>query len=155
MTDIPSCSFGSNLSWFCKNDTDLLNWFNRNSPFPNQASWTVFSPSNAVITKVIPVLRMQHFKMGEWIQPKKAGKHVGKIRVPLSDFWEWRPGYRMPRKSSKFGASQASQLAYAWDAMVEENKLQLSQYQGRFQLLARQSLWPMKAIPPSLKAKKL
>ena len=28
MTDIPSHSFGSNLAWFCKNDTELLNLFN-------------------------------------------------------------------------------------------------------------------------------
>ena len=135
MTDIPLRSFGSNLSWFCKNDTNLINLFNRNLPFPNQASWTVFNPSNAVSTKVIPVMRMHNFEMGECIQPKMSGKHVGKIRVPLSDFWEWSLGYRMPRNSSKFGASQASQLAYTWAAMVEENKLQLSQYQGRSQLL--------------------
>ena len=32
MTDIPSCSFDSNISWFCKNDTDLLNLFKKN-PF--------------------------------------------------------------------------------------------------------------------------
>ena len=48
MTDIPSRSFGSNLSWFCKNETDLLNLFNKHFPLPNQASWTTFSPSNAV-----------------------------------------------------------------------------------------------------------
>ena len=118
MTDIPSRSFGINLSWFCKNYTDLLNLFNRNFPLPNQASWTVFSPSNAVSTKVIPVLRMQHFEMGEWIQLKKAGKYVGKIGVPLSDLWEWSLGYKMPHTSSKFGASQASQLVYAWATMV-------------------------------------
>ena len=61
MTDIPSRSFGSNLAWFCKNDTDLLNLFNKNPPFPNQASWTVFSTSNAAIMAVISVLRMQHW----------------------------------------------------------------------------------------------
>ena len=61
MTDIPSCSFGSNLSSFCKNDTELLNLFNKHFPLPNQASWTVFIPSNAVIMKVISVLHMQHF----------------------------------------------------------------------------------------------
>ena len=38
MTYIPSRSFGSNISWFCKNDTDLINLFNKKSPFPNQAS---------------------------------------------------------------------------------------------------------------------
>ena len=74
MTDIPSRLFGSNLAWFCKNDTDLLNLFNKNFPLPNQASWTVFSPSNAVSMKVISVLRMQHFEMGEWLQLKKSGK---------------------------------------------------------------------------------
>ena len=61
--------------------------------------------------KVISVLRMQHFEMGEWLQLKKAGKHVGKFGVPLSDLWEWSLGYRMPRTSSELGASQASQLA--------------------------------------------
>ena len=58
--------------------------------------------------------------MGEWLQLKKAGKNVGKIGVSLSVIWEWSLGYRMPRTSSEFGASQASQLAYARDAMVEE-----------------------------------
>ena len=76
MTDIPSHSFDSNLSWFCKNDTDLLNYFNKNFFLPNQASWTVFSPYNIVSTKVISVLRMQQLETGEWLQLKKAGKNV-------------------------------------------------------------------------------
>ena len=29
MTDIPSSSFGTNIYWFCKNDPDLINVFNR------------------------------------------------------------------------------------------------------------------------------
>ena len=33
MTDIPSRLFGSNIYWFCKNDTDLLNLFKTKSPF--------------------------------------------------------------------------------------------------------------------------
>ena len=110
MIDIPSRLFGSNLSWFCKNDTDLLNLFNKNHRFPNQASWTIFSPFNAVIMKVISVLQMQHLEMGEWIQLKKSGNNVGKIDVSLSDLWEWSLGYRMPHTISEFGASQASQL---------------------------------------------
>ena len=48
MTDIPSRSFGSNLAWFCKNDTNLLNLFNNNLPLTNQAYWTVFTSSNTV-----------------------------------------------------------------------------------------------------------
>ena len=105
MTYIPSRSFGSNLSWFLKNDTDLLNVFNKIFPLPNQASCTVFSPSNAGIMKVISLMWMQHFEMGDWVQLKKAGKHVGKIGASLSDLWEWSLGYRMPRTSSEFGAS--------------------------------------------------
>ena len=79
IADIPSRLFGSNLSWFCKNYTDLLNVFNRIFPFPNQASWNVFSPSNAVSMKVISLMRMQHFEMGGWLQLEKAGKIVGKL----------------------------------------------------------------------------
>ena len=79
MTDIPSRSFGSNISWFCKNDTDLLNLFNENFPLPNQASWKVLNPSNAVSMKVISVLGMQNFEMGKWLQLKKLGKHVVKL----------------------------------------------------------------------------
>ena len=33
MTNIISRSFGNISSWFCKNDTDLLNLFNTNFPF--------------------------------------------------------------------------------------------------------------------------
>ena len=65
MTDIPSRSFGGNLACSCKKDTDLLNLFNTNPPFPNQASCTVFSPSNTASMKFISVPRMQHFVMGE------------------------------------------------------------------------------------------
>ena len=106
-------------------------------------------------TKVILVLRMQHLEMGEWIQLKKAGKNVGKIGVPLSDLWECSLGYTMPCTSSKFGSSQALQLAYARAAMVEENKLKLAQSLGLSKPLTRRSLWPMKEIPPRLKSKNL
>ena len=101
MTDIPSQSFGSNLSWFCKNDTDLLNLFNVNFPLPNQASWTVFSPSNAVSMKVISVLRMQHFEIGEWLQLKKAGKHVEKLVFICHTFGSVAlvTGYHVPAAS--------------------------------------------------------
>ena len=155
MMDIPSRSFGSNIPSFFNNDTDLLNLFNKNFPFPNQSSWTVFEPSNAVSMKVISVLRMQHFEMGEWFQLKKAVKHVTKIGVPLSDLWELSLGYSMPGTGSEFGASQDLQLLYARASMVEENKLQLAQSLGLSRPLARRSIWPMKEIPQRLKSKKL
>ena len=59
--------------------------------------------------------------MGEWIQIKKSGKHVGKIGDPLSDLWKWSLGYRMPRTSSELGASQASQLAYSFGQFLQGN----------------------------------
>ena len=61
MTDITSRSFGGNLAWFCKNDNDLLNLFNKIFPLPNQDSWTVFIPSDSEIMKFILVLWMKHF----------------------------------------------------------------------------------------------
>ena len=64
MTNILSRLFGINTSWFCKNDTDLINFFNGNFTFPNQASWTDFSPSSAVSVKVLSVLRKNNFEMG-------------------------------------------------------------------------------------------
>ena len=86
MTDIPLLLFVSNLYWFCKNDTDLLNLFNKNPPLPNQASWTVFSPTNAVSMKFISVLWMQHFEVGKCLQLKKEGKHVGKLVLLCQTF---------------------------------------------------------------------
>ena len=61
----------------------------------------------------------------------------------------------MPRISSKFGAPQASKIAYAQDAMVKANKLQLEQFLGRSRILARRLLWPMKETPSSHKATKI
>ena len=79
MTDIPSHLFDSNLAWFCKNETDLLKFFNKNFPFPNQASWILFSSSNTASMKFISVLQMQHFEMGEWLHLKKAGKMLERL----------------------------------------------------------------------------
>ena len=57
-----------------------------NPPLTNQASWTVFIPSNAASMKVISVLRMQNLEMGEWLQLKKPGKHVGKLVLLCQTF---------------------------------------------------------------------
>ena len=73
MMDIASHLFCSNPSLFGENYTDLLIFFNRNVPFPNQASWTVLSPYIAVSIKVVSVVQMKHFKMREWLQLKKKG----------------------------------------------------------------------------------
>ena len=48
---------------------------------------------------------MQHFEMGKLLQLKKAVKCVVKIGAPLSDLWDWRLGYKIPRTRIEFGAS--------------------------------------------------
>ena len=93
--------------------------------------------------------------MVEWLQLKKAGKHAGKIGVPLSDLWEWSLGYRIPRTNREVSASHDSQIAYARDAMVKANKLQLAQSLERSWPLVQRSLWTMKEILPINKAKKI
>ena len=35
MTDVPSCSFGSEPKWFCKSDAKLLSLYNKLFPLPN------------------------------------------------------------------------------------------------------------------------
>jgi len=145
MTDIPSRSFGSNPAWFCKTDAELLHLFNKTFPLPNQASWTVFSPSNAARMKVISVLRMQHSEMAEWQELRGSGKWVGEIGDPTSDLWEWTLGFRLRPTSKESAASPALQLASARAAMVEANQSKLAQSLGRSRPLARRSLWPLSA----------
>ena len=128
VTDIPSRSFGSNLSWFCKNDTDLLNLFNKNFLLPNQAFWAVFVPSNAVSMKVISVLRMQHFEIGKWLQLKKEGKHIGKLVFLCQTFGSGAlaTGCRIPAVSQvprrlcslrTIGPLWSSKTNYNWNSL--------------------------------------
>ena len=85
MTDIPSRSFENVPQWHCKTDTDLLNFFNQKIPLTNQASWTVFRPTNAICTRVLSMLRMQVTTMGEWTILPKVGRSIRKNGVPSSD----------------------------------------------------------------------
>ena len=78
MMDIPSQYFGSNPAWLCKTNYDLCNLFNEKTYFPNQAYWTIFSPSSAVSMKVIPIMRMDNFEMVKWLI-KKAGNMLAKL----------------------------------------------------------------------------
>ena len=61
----------------------------------------------------------------------------------------------IPHNIRELGASQALRLAYAWAAMVKENKSQLAQSMGGFWPLVRWSIWPMKEITQRLKATKI
>ena len=58
--------------------------------------------------KFILILQIEHFKMDEWLQLKKAWKYVEKFGSRSSNLWEWTLGYRMPCTSKEFNASQAT-----------------------------------------------
>ena len=65
MTDIPSCSFGSEPKWHCASDQQLLALFDSMFPLPNKNCWTAFQISSDICMRLTSVLRMTHFKMPE------------------------------------------------------------------------------------------
>ena len=58
ITNILSCSFGSDTRYFCVDDGELTNLFNSKFPLPDQSSCNVFRPSWKICMRVISVLRM-------------------------------------------------------------------------------------------------
>ena len=141
MTDIPSRSFGSAKKWHFKSDSDLLQYFNKNFPLPNQASWTVFRPSSAVCTKILSVLRMQDTSMDAWRRLPKAGRHIGDIGAAMSSLWEWTLTYRTPSSTSKSGASRDLPDSAELATTVEVNKSKVVRSLARSRPLARRSPW--------------
>ena len=89
MTDIPSRSFGSEPKWLCTSNDQLLTLFNLSFPLPEKNSWTVFRPSCAIFTKLISVLRMQHFKMDEWRRLPAIGKSISPTGAAMLDLFDW------------------------------------------------------------------
>ena len=87
MKDILSQSFGINSAWFFKNGYDLQKNSNEDFPLPNQASWTVFSPSRTLGMKVILILWMENFEMGKWLQLKKEENMLEKLDHVCPTFW--------------------------------------------------------------------
>ena len=89
MTNIPSRLFGSNLAWFKKNDTDLLNLFNKNFPlaksslldllqtFQHREYQGYFSAADAA------------FRNGRIASTQKSKENMlEKVDVTFSDLWE-------------------------------------------------------------------
>ncbi len=119
MTDIPSCSFGSENKWHCKSNTELLTLFNNLFPIPLQSSWTVFQISYAVGMRVTSVLQMKDFTLEEWRRLPKAGKHVGAAGQPMSHLWEWTLSYRTPRSLPESASLQDLQDESVQATMVK------------------------------------
>ena len=144
MTDIPSRSFGSEPKWHCISDTDLLNLFNHSFPLPKQSSWTVYSPSFALCTRVLSVLRMKRMPMEEWRRLPTRGKFTGKIGAPSSHLWEWTLNYRILPSTTESGVSQDSRLSSERAIMVAEERSKLAWSLALSRPLARRSRWSTK-----------
>ncbi|KAL7539025.1 hypothetical protein ACHAWF_006280 [Thalassiosira exigua] len=152
MTDIPSCSFGSEPKCYCKTDEDLRRLFNKKFPLPKrplQNSWTVFNVSSALSMRVISVLRMKVSSLAEWRRLPIAGTFTGKIGAPMSRLWEWTLTYRRPRIEPGSDASRDSRQGSAQDSTVTDAKWGLEQSLRRSRPLARRSPWPSAPTPPN------
>ena len=152
MTDIPSRSFGSEPKWFCKNNSDLLTLFNKSFPLPNQNSWSVFQPSNAISMRVISALRMTLTGMEEWRRLPSAGRHTGKIGRAMSDLFEWTLSYRESPTPHESDASPALQQGSDGADSTEVEKSKLKQYRLQSRPLAKRFPWPAMKTPQNEKA---
>ncbi len=125
LTDIPSRSFGSEAKWHCADDNDLLTLFNATFPLPNQASWTVFRLSSAIVTRVTSSLQMKVFTGDDWRKLPPKGRLVGNVGPPTSSLWDWTLTFKKHCTPSKYAHSRVSQHVFEPDLMGAENKLAL------------------------------
>ena len=65
ITDVPLRSFGSEPKWYCQTNSQLLTLFNKKFPLPNQNSWTVFQPNDALFLRVCSMLQMKPSSLEE------------------------------------------------------------------------------------------
>jgi hypothetical protein len=126
MTDISSCSFGSEPKWICKSNHDLLCLFNTMFPLPSQASWTVFQFSSIISMRMTSMLLMMDFMLEEWRRLPKVGSLVGNAGQPTARLWEWTLSYRTPHShQSEYVCSKALLNASVRGNTVMENKSKL------------------------------
>ena len=92
MTDIPSRSFGSEKKWLCpvdKTESALFEMYNSHFPLPNQNSWTVFRPSQKIMSLIFSALRTEVLDMDAWRRLPKPGRHIGKSGFATAKLFEW------------------------------------------------------------------
>ena len=77
ISDVPSRSFGSTLTWHCTLDESFLTLFNSLFPLPSQNSWTGFWLNSKVVMCVISTLWTQHSDLEGWRRLPKSGSHIG------------------------------------------------------------------------------
>ena len=142
LTDIPSRSFGSDASWHCKTDDQLLTLFNRMFPLPNQACWTVFRISSKLAMRVISILRMKAFTAGEWRRLPRKGRLIGSGGSPMSSLWEWTHTFAKHPTTTEFVPCLDLPPVSGPASMAEKSKFELEQLVALSRPLARRSLWP-------------
>lgn len=141
LTDVPSRSFGSNPAWYCKDDTHLLNLFNKMFPLPQQASWTVFQLRSDISMRVISLLRMQASTLDEWRRLPATGRHIGEIGRPTAHLWEWTLTYRESHTGSEQDCSQVLQQESGTEATVQAERSRVEQFQRKLLPLEKRSIW--------------
>ena len=131
------------MALYC--DSDLLQLFNKTFPLPNQKSWTVFHPSNAVFMKVVSVLRTKVTDMDGWRRLPAAGKSTGRIGLPSANLWDWTLTYREGSGTTETKSAQLepSELALARATLVEDVRYEVAQSLACSRPLARRSNWCM------------
>ncbi len=151
LTDIPSRSFGSKPKWHCSSDTEFLTLFNSTFPLPNQASWTIFRLSSAIVMRVISTLQMKVFTGDNWRRLPTKGKLLGDVGPPMSSLWDWTLTFKKHRTPSRFDHSQGLQLECKPEVTDEESKLVLEQSLALSRPLARRLPWPEATTQQNLK----
>ena len=144
MTDIPSCSFGSEPNWHRKTDADLPALFN--NP-PNQQLCIIFCPSYKLITRVILLLRMKPTTMEMWRRLPNAGTFSGTIGVATLDLWEWTLTFRKPRSQRECSYCLATQPKSDGQISDKDTRCKVDKYLKRSRPLARKSPWPSTTTP--------
>ncbi len=123
LTDIPSRSFGSKPKWYCETDDELLTLFNATFPLPNQASWTVFHLSSAIVMRVTcSTLQMKVFTGDDWRKLPPKGRLVGNVGPPTSYLWDWTLTFKKHRTPSANEPSPVSQHESDRECMGDKNK---------------------------------
>eukprot|EP00986_Skeletonema_menzelii_P004917 scaffold1721_cov105-Skeletonema_menzelii.AAC.2 len=150
ITDIPSRSFGSKPEWHFKSHMELLTFFNKRFPLPQQNSWTVFQISNRLSTKVISLLLTRHFVLDEWRRLPPIGKHIGDTGKPTAALWEWTLTFRIPQLPtvSEQEHSQVLQHASEVASMEEDAKSKLTRHVALSRPLGRPSRWTQGSTQP-------
>jgi hypothetical protein len=106
ITDIPSCSFGTEPKWHFKSNTELCTFFNSHFRLPNQTSWNVLQIQSDVTMRVISILQTKHFLLDKWRQLPKLGSITGPIGPNMSHLWDLTLTYRTHHLHGKSEHSQ-------------------------------------------------